>query len=148
MKEELTEKEYAWKEMELLQAIIERTEGVRMKFRGWYIGLITAISAAFYTTKDFIDKYGFLIFCTALTIFFCMIESFYRLPESRAIQRSNDIEKFLRGETNEYSGPKIGVSLRPSGHRYIPRLVEFRYWLLFATYFAFEGIILLIFMAK
>lgn len=134
--------------MELIQAIITRTESVRIKFRSWYIGLIAAISAAFYTTDKLMNAIAFLAFCSALTIFFFMIELFYRLPESRAIQRSNQIEEFLRGEVQNYDGPKIGISIRPPGHRYLPIKREFRFYLLLCTYFAFEGIILLVYWFK
>ena len=127
-------KEFAFKELELLQNAIERVENIRLKFRGWYIGLLTGLTVAFYSSSPIkLTRIEYISACVLLTVIFFFIEAGYRIPETRAINRSNEVETMIR--EGNYKGPKIGESMRPQGaRRWIPEKIEFRFYLVLITY--------------
>lgn len=124
------EKDLAFKELSLLQTLIDRQEKNRLQFRGWHIGLLTATSIAFLSKDRILSNKDFLIIGSSLTIIFSFLELIFGITENRAIERSLKIEKLIREDSN-YDGPRIGLSLRP--HKFLS-IKEFKYKIIFVVY--------------
>ncbi len=125
------EKDLAFKELTLLQSLIDRQEKNRLQFRNWYIGLITATSIAFLSKENkILSNMDFLVIGTSLTIIFSFLELVYGITENRTIERSLRIEELIR-EGKQYDGPKIGLSLRPKKFLSIK---EFKFKIIFIVY--------------
>lgn len=138
------QKENAFKELALLQSLIDRQEKNRLQFRNWYIGLLTATTIAFLSKDKFLKNCDFLILGTGLTIIFAFLEVVYGITENRAIDRSLAVENQIRDGEN-YDGPKIGLSLRP---KKFLSLREFKYKIVTVVYFTLWLFIFLLYWFK
>ncbi len=136
-----------WKELEIAQTLIARQESNRHQFRNWYVGILTALLIAFASKEITIEKNQFLILSGIITLIFYILEFGFGASEGRIINRSNELEEILR-TNGEYDGPKIGLSLRPIGKRYLPKRSDIKFVRMTFTYLIMFLCSLIIYFVK
>ena len=100
----------ALEELKLVQSIIHTQEQMRFKVVGWCIATITGLSVAYLSEKLDLPHTSYFVLSILIILIFLWLDTVHRVAVDRAIMRSGEIEKALRGEA-EYDGPKIGESL-------------------------------------
>ena len=108
-------KEIALKELEILQGVISKQEDIRLKIRGWYIAIVSALLLAFVSKELNINKFEFITTAILISILFLWLEVIHRVAESRAMVRAKEVETMLRDEI-ELDNPKIGLTLGKSNN--------------------------------
>lgn len=104
--------EKAFKEIELLQAIITRQLEHSLKVRGWLIILISGLTVAAFREIAIIAPRNYLIIGILITFVFMFIESMQHSILHFARERMASIESMLRDTPPEYDGPRICISLK------------------------------------
>jgi len=102
----------ALEERKLIQTIIESHETIRMKILGWCITIFTALTVAFHTNKIQLSIGEYYIFIGVIFIVFFLIDYVNRTTFEAVINRSNDVEEFIRTDIENYDGPKIEDSIQ------------------------------------
>lgn len=105
------DKERALDELRILQGIVARHDDISFKIKGWCVTLITGIMLALKSGNFAVSTKSSLILAFGISLLFLWVDVVYRVAEDRAIDRSDEIEKLMRDES-EYDGPKIVMTLR------------------------------------
>jgi hypothetical protein len=89
-------REVVFVEWEHVQAVIERKSEARLKFRGWLYTLMSALFIAAFSNELDLSRWTFLALALLLVILFALKEYIIHIEHLRAIDRSRDLETFLR----------------------------------------------------
>ena len=104
--------EIAVEELKLVQTIIQHQGDVGLRIKSWCITLVAVLGAARLNTDTSISASAFVLGATSLIAVFLWLDAMHRVPQDRAILRSEEIERYLREEDGPYDGPAIGRSLQ------------------------------------
>ena len=96
----------AIEEWKLSQSVIAQLEDSIYRRQGWLFALITALLFALLGNDAMLTKSQFAFLAVGILVVFYIAEIIQRVPHHRAIQRSRQIEKYLRGE-DTYEGPSL-----------------------------------------
>lgn len=103
-------KELAITEIQMVQQVIQQQTDLRNRIVAWSVTLNTAIVVALSSQTIQLSKERYLIVAVVVTLVFFWLDTIHKVTENRAIDRSNAIESYLRGEGG-YNGPQLGLSL-------------------------------------
>lgn len=136
MKRDKQKREMAMFELEQLERAISRHEDYVFKIRGWLFTILLALTASTYSKAVDLNPYTYLLVSVAAIVLFSFWEILQRKPKRRAINRSKEIEIYLRGEyvyhyTKSFVTPQIGVSLEDGEYSWWK---EFRISLVYVPY--------------
>ena len=96
----------ALEELKIFQKTISDHEDVFLKIRGWSITLVSAISVGYLSDRISISYFEYVFLSLMIVVFFSWSEAIHRVAQTRAKNRSGEIEQAIRGEI-EYNGPSI-----------------------------------------
>jgi len=123
-------KDDLWKELELLQPIIDKFDDFTFRIKNWFITIFVAISGfslyLYAESKPAPELLGLNVF---LVLIFYIYEVGYRTAHSAFLRRCREIEKFLREKleiSENDKGPYLGRYLfHPNKNTKGSRLLSF-----------------------
>lgn len=100
----------AIEELKILQSIIKNQDSIFSKIRGWCVVVVTGISGGFLSEKIQLESAPYFAISVFIIFLFTWTEAVHRVAQMRAINRSGNVESYLRGEL-QYDGPQIKNTL-------------------------------------
>jgi hypothetical protein len=89
-------REIVFEEWKHIQAVIARKSEARLKFRGWLYTLLSALFLADFSKQIELSRWTFLALASLMVFLFTLKEYIIHVEHIRAINRSRELETFLR----------------------------------------------------
>ena len=116
----LLEKEYFH-----LQTVIEQFDSKSLTIKAWSVSLAGAIAGSSAFTKN----KTILLFAALVSLMFWLIDGSWKTFQYAYYKRAKQIEKYMRGESNEITNLQIATSWSASYHDgRIRRFIRILFW--------------------